>query len=319
MEEFFLVGAEQKSKVMKDWQQFKKAVILKFNLQNKTLKKVIEYESPKEVCADHEASISFTAATLRGNKLYVGTTTEVLVYDTSSLSLIQRISLPLMNDIHHVKPGKNGNILVVNTGLDMVVELNGAGSVERMWNVLGQAPWQRFDPSIDYRKITTTKPHQSHPNFVFELDEEIWVTRCLQKDAVCLTNPGKKINIGRQLVHDGVVFKNQIYFTQVDGRVVIVDRGTLKVERVVDLTEIRPGNEKIGWCRGIKPLTKDIILVGFTRVRPSSQRNKDGTTKYLGDYGVLPTRLACFNIKENKLLWEKNLEVSGLNAIYSIN
>ncbi|MBH9965393.1 hypothetical protein ACKA06_03890 [Rossellomorea oryzaecorticis] len=319
MKELFLVGAEQKADVMKDWEQFKKGVILKFNLQTKTSQKVIEYTSPKDVCADHEASISFTAATLKGNRLYVGTTTEVLVYDVSNFTPIQYMSLPFMNDIHHVSPMKNGNLLVANTGLDMVVELNVSGRVERLWNVLGRAPWHRFDPEVDYRKVATTKPHHSHPNYVFEIENDIWVTRCLQKDAVCLTSPEKHIDIGRQLVHDGIAYKNHIYFTQVDGRVVIVNRNTLKVERIVDLVQISAHKEKIGWCRGIKPLSEDIILVGFTRIRPSSKRNQDGNIEYKGDFGVLPTRLACFNIKKNILLWEKNLEDAGMNAIYSIN
>jgi outer membrane protein assembly factor BamB len=319
LKDLFLVGAEQKSKVMNDWEQFRKAVVLRMDGATKEIKRVIEYISPQEVCPEHEASISFTAGTLRENKLYVGTQTEILIYNVITKTLIDYVSLPLFNDVHHVTSRKNGNLLVANTGLDMVVELDLKGNVINLWNVMGGGPWSRFDPDTDYRKITTTKPHMSHPNFVFELNGEVWVTRCLQKDAICLTDRQKRIDIGRQLIHDGVVYNGKIYFTQVDGRIVIVNASTLKVEREVNLVEISRHNEKIGWCRGIKPLSEELILIGFSRIRPSSKKRADGSTYYVGDYGVMPTRLACYNIKSNTLLWEKNLEEQNMNVIYSIH
>jgi hypothetical protein len=319
LKDLYLVGAEQKSQVMKDWEQFKKAVVLKLNVATKEAERVIEYISPQEVCPAHEASISFTAASLKDNRLFVCTQTEILVYNAITHKLIDYYSLPLFNDVHHVTPRKNGNLLVANTGLDMVAEINPAGGIVNLWNVMGEGPWSRFDPNIDYRKVPTTKPHLSHPNFVFELNDEIWVTRCLQKDAICLTDRMKRINIGRQLIHDGVVYNGKIYFTQVDGRIVIVNANTLKMERVVNLVEISKHQEKIGWCRGIKPISEDLVLVGFSRIRPTSKKNKDGSTKYVGDFGVMPTRLSCFNIKSNMLVWEKNLEEYNFNVIYSIH
>ncbi|MCR8848730.1 hypothetical protein NQ095_09960 [Rossellomorea sp. SC111] len=319
MKDLFLIGAEQKSKVMNDWEQFKKAIVLKMDGTTKETTRVIEYVSPLKVCPDEKASISFTAGTVRDNQLYVGTQTEVLVFDLLTSKMIDYVSLPLFNDVHHVTPRKNGNLLVANTGLDMVAELDRKGQVVNLWNVMGDDPWSRFSPDIDYRKIANTKPHMSHPNFVFELNGEVWVTRCLQKDAICLNDSQKRIDIGRQLIHDGVIYNGKIYFTQVDGRIIIVNSSTLKVEREVNLVEISKHKEKIGWCRGIKPLSEELILIGFSRIRPSSKKTADGKTYYVGDYGVMPTRLACYNIHSNTLLWEKNLEEQNMNVIYSIH
>jgi hypothetical protein len=319
MSRVYLVGAQQKSKKSDDWQRFMKGIVLDIELKNQVVNKVVDYISPPEVCPENNASFSFTAATLSKQKFYVGTLTEVLIYNTKNFQLEKYFSLPFFNDIHHVSPRANGNMLVVNTGLDMVIELSSKGELLNCWNVLGENPWQRFNKNTDYRKVPTTKPHKSHPNFVFELNNEIWATRCLQKDAVCLTNPSKKITIGRELVHDGVVYKNKIYFTQVDGRIVIVNANNLIVEKVINLVEITNNIKKIGWCRGIKPLNNDTILVGFSRIRPSREINPNGTISLNGQYGVLPTRLACYDIKKKKLLWEKNLEDYNLNAIYSIN
>jgi len=319
LRELILSGATQKAGLKKDWEQFKKGLVLSFHTKSQQIQKVIEYISPPDVCADDDPSISFTAATLRKNKLYVPTHTEILVYDLNTYQLEKYFTYPSLNDVHHVYPRNNGNLLICNTGLDMVIETSPKGVILNEWNVGRGGPWKAFDPLIDYRKVPTTKPHKHHPNFVFELEDEIWVTRCLQKDAICLTDPWKEITIGRQLIHDGVLYKNHLYFTQVDGHIIKVNAGSLQVVQDIDLTTVGSHEEKLGWCRGIKPLTEDIILVGFTRIRPSSRVNEDGSREYYGQHGFLPTRIACYNIKEMALMWEKDLEPHGMNAIYSIS
>lgn len=318
MSKVYLVGAKLKPKILNNWELYEQGIILELDVINKSIKHKVSYFSPPEVCPPLNASISFTAATLSEKKLYVGTHTEVLTYN-NRFEKENYFSLPMFNDIHHVKPRENGNLLVVNTGLDMVVEVTKSGEVVRYWNVAGENPWDRFNEKIDYRKVPSTQPHKSHPNFVFELNDDIWVTRCLQKDAVCLNDPNKKISIGRELIHDGVRFSGKIYFTQVDGRIVIVDEKTLKVEEEIDLVKITPRNQKIGWCRGIMPFKNNFVLVGFSRVRPSREVMPDGTVKWKGQYGHMPTRLACYDLSCRKLIWELNLEKYNMNAIYSIN
>ncbi|WP_342045383.1 hypothetical protein [Bacillus sp. OTU530] len=187
------------------------------------------------------------------------------------------------------------------------------------WNVLGNNPWEQFFRKTDYRKIPTTKPHQSHPNYVFEIGNDIWVTRCLQKDAICLTKSNRIINIGRELVHDGVVFGESIYFTQVDGHVVVVDIHNHEVIQVHNLNKMTDTNMPLGWCRGIKIIDHDKVIVGFTRIRPIKKTRPDGEVLWEGGYGVLPTRIVCYDLKNGKQLWEQQLEDYGMNAIYSIH
>jgi hypothetical protein len=45
----------------------------------------------------------------------------------------------------------------------------------------------------------------------------------------------------------------------------------------------------------------------------------DGKVFWEGEYGVLPTRIACYDLKNEKLLWEQQLENYDMNAIYSIH
>jgi hypothetical protein len=315
MDQFYVVGGKQKSEIMKDWEQYKAGVILNVIPQKRKVEKCVEYISPAIVCPLQNPSITFTAATLQNNLLYVATQTEVIIFSLSDFSMEGYITLPCFHEIHHVLPLEKGKLLVANTGLDMVLEVSQDGDILRVWNVLGKEnPWDRFSPFVDYRIIPTTRPHESHPNYVFKIAEDIWVTRCLQKDAICLTNPDLRIEIGRELVHDGVIHGNLIYFTQVDGHVVVVDKTSLQIVKDYNLNEITRVDTSLGWCRGIEVLDQDKVIVGFTRIRPSKNSQSSSNS-----YGILPTRVVCYDLKEKKQLWDMPLESFGINAIYSIH
>lgn len=319
LEKYYVVGAQQKNGIYKDWEQYQKGVIVKVFPEQNLAEKCVEYVSPKEVIPVNFPSISFTAATIKNDLLYVGTQTEILVYSIPDFQIVGYLSFPCFNDIHHVLPTSEGNLLVVNTGLDMVLEISPQGKVLKEWHVFGGDIWKKFSRTIDYRKVPTTKPHQSHPNFVFQIGKDIWATRCLQEDAICLTKPDQQIKIGGEKVHDGIVFGDSIYFTQVNGQVVKVNIHTLKVEQIFNLNNFTNTSKNLGWCRGINVLEEHKVIVGFTRIRPSKKYQSDGTVISEGGYGILPTRIACYDLKNGKLLWEQKLEDYDLNAIYSIH
>lgn len=81
----------------------------------------------------------------------------------------------------------------------------------------GGPPWERFSKITDYRKILPTKPDQSHPNYVFLIGNNILVTPCLQKDAICLTKPNLPIDIGGAYIHDGVGVWHPLFFQKWTG------------------------------------------------------------------------------------------------------
>ncbi|PZD94748.1 hypothetical protein DNH61_17520 [Paenibacillus sambharensis] len=318
MRKIYIVGGQQKDRVTAEWHQYKKGVILEIDIDRFQLLRRHEYVSPPEVVPDQDPSIVYKAGTVVNRKLYVCTEREVMVYSLPDLRKLGYLSLPCFNDVHHVRPSRSGNYLVVSTGLDMVVEATPAGKLVNAWNVLGKPLWGRFSPSIDYRKVPTTKPHLSHPNYVFQLGHDVWVTRCLQKDAVCLTKPGRRINIGGAYVHDGVLAGNTLYFTRVDGHVVTVDPVTLQVKQQYNLNQMIHAGKKIGWCRGIKVLDQQTVIVGFTRVRPSSS-SMSGQKVFNQLEAVQPTRIACYNLAEGKMLWELGLEKYNMHAVFSIH
>ena len=258
-----------------------------------------------------------------------------LIYRRDDLSVENYLTLPLFNDLHHVTPSGWGTLLIAVTGLDMVVEIKPDGTVLNEWNVLGQDPWQRFARDVDYRKVQSTKPHHAHPNFVFTIGDAVWTTRCDLNDAVCLTTPGRRIDlIGNrenpvQFVHDGVTANGRVYFTSVDGHILVVDPDSLQVTDVVDIGAILDYNMPLGWCRGIKVLDGNRVIVGFSRLRSTRLKDKVSWAKAqvkkiagVGDYTetlpLLPTRICCLDLGVRRMEWELDLEGSGMNAVFSI-
>jgi hypothetical protein len=252
-----------------------------------------------------------------------------MVYDLPQFRRTAYISLPRFNDLHHVRPTPEGNLLVANTGLDMVVEVTPAGKVLREWNALGGDPWERFSPGVDYRTVATTKPHRSHPNHVFLLDGQIWVTRAQQKDAVCLTDGSRRISIGGEYIHDGCIFADTIYFTSVDGRLILVDRKSLEIVEVIDLKTIdlktidletiEGGHgELLGWCRGLWVADERHVWIGFTRVRKTKFMENINWVKHAGRDHGRPARIALYDIVAKTCVKEIDVEKYGLNVVFNM-
>jgi hypothetical protein len=322
MNSLYVSGGRLRSTIfrkLEEWQSCEQALLIELDPEKNQSRVLVEYVSPPEVCPQEIPAVLFKSTTLQGNKLYTCTSTEVLVYEVPSFKLKHYISLPCFNDLHHVYPTQQGTILVVVTGLDMVVEITESGSVVREWSVIGEDPWARFSRQTDYRKVPTTKPHQSHPNHVFVLGEEVWVTRLQQRDAICLTTPGPRIDIAVQRPHDGCIFGDRIYFTTVDGRIVIANRKTLQVEETIDLNQMSgPSGQVLGWCRGVLPLDERWLWVGFTRVRPTKFIENVAWIRNGYSHRHRPSHVALYDLERKRCEQEIELEPHGIGVVFSL-
>lgn len=301
---------------MQDWYEYQRGLVLELDTATGEASVAVDYVSPAEVCPPDEPAVLFKSGTLVGDRLYVCTQTEVLVYRVPSFEREAYISLPLFNDVHHVRPTASGTLLVANTGLDMVLELTFEGEIVRLWNVLGEDPWARFSRDVDYRRVPTTKPHLAHPNHIFEIDGEPWATRFQQKDAISLVDPTRRIDIGLERLHDGIVSDGRVYFTTVDGKVAIADTSTLEVVEVIDLTESHPEDMLLGWARGLL-IDGDYMWVGFSRIRPTKFRENVGWVLrgLKRDFG---THIGCYDLRSRRSLAQVAVEPFGLSAIFGI-
>jgi len=319
----YVLGARQRKLLLTDereWNLYEAALILRIDTESGGVQTCVEYESPPEVRAGEHSSIVFKAGTLIGDILYACTSTEVLVFKLPDFQRIGYVSLPCFNDLHHVAPASNGDLLIANTGLDLVVKVSCEGELIAEWSVLPESPWSRFSRTTDYRKIASTKPHHSHPNFIFELNGEVWATRFRQRDAICLNDSRRRIDIALESPHDGLVVGERIYFTLVDGRVAIVNARSLRLEEVIDLKQIDGQGALLGWCRGLLPLDERNIWVGFTRIRKTQFRENILWVKNVFQNGMRekPTHIALYDLVHKRCMQEFDLEAHGMNLVFSI-
>lgn len=324
---FYVVGGRQRPPRLgrPEWELYGQAAIVHVSPRTGSVNPVAEYVSRVDACAwNSEPSILFKASTKVGDRLYACTSTEVVVYSLPSFEQLNYISHPYFNDLHHVTVNENGELVIVNTGLDMVMVMSAEGDLLAEYSVSDERPWTRFSKDIDYRKVQSTKPHKSHPNFAFSLDCELWVTRLEEKDAVSITKPGERIEIKISYPHDGLVRGGGIYFTTVDGHILVFDAKSKALRRAVDLNPITGRDKALGWCRGLEVLGPDQVVVGFTKLRRTKFHEKLIWVKeqFRGELLLSEaTRIAAYDLKKEELLWEVELdfEAYGLNTIFAIH
>jgi hypothetical protein len=318
----FVTGGKQRdvgAKPREEWNLYEEGVVLRIDPIADTVERCATYRSREGCFPDGEASITLEAGCVLDNHLYTCTRTEALVFELPSFTLIRHLSMPFFNDVHHVRPSIDGNLIVTSTGLDAVFEVAFDGRIVREWGVLGTSPWERFSRDVDYRHVPTTKPHRAHPNHTFYFDDELWVTRFAQRDAICLTRELPHISVGIEGCHDGDVHDGRVYFTTVDGSVVVTDPALESRRQSFDLNVLdNPSGSLLGWCRGIAVAGGGLVWVGFTRVRETRMTENLRWARDMVRPKSRNTRVSLYDIRRNKLLLDVDVERYGMNAVFGI-
>jgi hypothetical protein len=320
--DLWVVGGEQKPMFLKreSWRGFQRAVVVR--VEGGAPRRVFEYVSPPEH-APEEPSPVFTAATFTDKTAYLCTSTEVLVCDLPDFTVRRVISHHCFNDLHHVALSPSGTLYVAVTGLDAVAELTQDGEMIRLVSVVAPDVWDRFSRDIDYRRVPTTKPHRAHPNQVFFLDGEPWVTRFEQRDIVPLADIASAVPLHDTGLHDGFVRNGEVFFTAVDGHILRLCRRTWTVSQV-NLAPLSPSpSAPLGWCRGLLPVDDNRAWVGFTRLRYTRLRRNLSWVRHplqATEHAKMgESRIALYSLHEPRLLDQVGLEDVGMHAIYSIH
>jgi hypothetical protein len=321
MKTLYVVGGRQGKPVPllagnQRWYKYDRALINWVDPSTGRVELRAEHTTPEEWCEDEDPAILFKCSSVQGDRLYACTETEVLIYALPSFERLSYFSLPAFHDLHHIRATPDGTIVVANTGLDMVMELTTDGRMVREWSAKdGEDPWLRYSRDRDYRRVRETGS-SCHINYLFYLDGELWATRFQQKDAVCISRPGSgRIDIGIAIPHDGFLHEGMLYFTTVDGHVVIANAETFKVEEVVNLGDLH-GRARLGWCRGLY-VEGDRVWVGFTRMRATKFRENVAWVKH-GFSKMMPTHIGCYDFKRRLCLTEIDMEEHGMGAVFSI-
>src|SRR5512138_1027523 len=97
-----------------NWNGYDEGVILRIQPATGESQECVSYVPPLEVYSPENSAITFQAGAIKDNVLYVCTQTEVLLYRLPGFEKIGYLSLPIFNDLHHVRPTPTGNLLIAN-------------------------------------------------------------------------------------------------------------------------------------------------------------------------------------------------------------
>ena len=300
-----------------------KACLVKLDLIENTVENLVEMAEGNEHYPEEYPNLQFTAGCLEGDRLWLPTDTEIRLYDRSSFKLLKVFSHPCFHNIHSVALNDD-KLYVTSTGLDMVVILNKEnGEIIEYINAEGKPVWHRFSRDVDYRKMHSTRPHDCHPNFVYWMDGEPWITRCTQEDTVSMYSPEKIIDLSgpdKEIsVHDGIVRDNDVYFTSVDGCLIVLDMRTKKVKETIEVFKYDGYGGLRGWCRGLY-LDGDIFYMGFSRLRKTKSITKlKWMHRFTGKGAVYENcNILGFDIVKRKIVYDYLFPDGVIDAIYTI-
>jgi hypothetical protein len=294
---------------------FERARIEVLDWEKRACTREIDYRPPPEHLGEG-CSVRFTGGCSYQGQWFQCSGTEIVVYDTRDWSVQQVISHPSFHDLHGVTV-VNDEIAIANTGLDMVQFLDLSGRIVREVNLASVPTWERFDRATDYRCVVSTKPHEIHPNHLFQIDGQWWVTRFLKCDAVNLANPEERIDIGVGQPHDGIIRGDFIYFTTTNAHLVIADVATRKVVEIIDLNRFNPWGGKIGWCRGLE-VDGDFAYIGFSRLRKSKWAGTFQVAKDALRRRKRKSHIERIDLRQKKLVDSYDYETHGSSAIFSL-
>ena len=275
----------------------------------------IEYTSPPENLGEG-CSVRFTAGCPHRGKWYQTSSTELVMYNVADWSVEKVFSHPSFHDLHGIAV-TDDEMVIVNTGLEMLQFLNRDGEIIRELNLASVPTWERFDRNTDYRRVISTKPHEIHVNHAVKIDGQWWATRCLKQDAINIVNPEDRIDIGVGNPHDGIIRGDFIYFTTTNAHLVVANVATRKVEEIIDLNKLSRKGATFGWCRGLE-VDGDEAFVGFTRLRPSKWSGVFRTAKEIVKGRKRKTHIQRVNIKRKELVDSYEYETNGSSAIFTL-
>ncbi len=304
------------------------AVLLKLNLNSGHIEELLNISTGSEFTPDEHPNLEFTIGDVENDTLWLSTDTEIRLYNYPKLELLKTYSHPCFQNVHSVTV-KDNKLYITSTGLDMVIILDkDTGDIIDQINTENKPVWHRFSPDVDYRKIYSTKPHSCHPNYIFWSDDQPWVTRCTQEDAICLYDQNKRIDITRLSkkslneslsVHDGIVKDDNVYFTSVDGCIIITDIQSLKAIETIELYKMEGYGDIRGWCRGLY-IKDNLFYIGFSRLRKTKAKGKLAWLSRFSSY-LSPSKessILVFDINKRIIIKDYPIPNEAIDAVYTI-
>ena len=320
-ERFIVTGARRNNRPfsMKDLSECYQAGIYEIDFAGKSITRQYLEKEPNREIYTKSYSLSFRSGSLKDDTLYTCTHSEIINFDLMTFKVIDRFSHPLFNDVHHVN--KIGDRLYfADTGIDHMGVIEPDGKL-KIQPVSDSNTIENPNFEIDYRRVST-KPHKIHPNHVSFINDKIWVTRFNEKDAICLNDPSRKIDISCGKPHDGLLKDERIHFTTVNGMIVVFDCQSLKCLACYNIPALYNGPNP-GWCRGLE-IVGHHAYIGFSSFRWTlSLENLGFLAKNVASLGKklnpdLPARIIKYDMKREEIVGEMRFDNKEIDLIFSI-
>ncbi len=299
------------------------AKLLKIDTTTSEVSELLYIDKGNENSPDEHPNLEFTVGDVDHNNLWLAMDTEIRLYQYPELKLIKVFSHPSFHNVHSVAV-RGDELYVTSTGLDTVIVLDkNSGNIKQYMNAEGKPTWHRFDKETDYRKLHSTRPHDCHPNYIFWIGNDPWVTRCTQEDAVKLTDVSQRIAISgpeKEIsVHDGIVEGDYIYFTSVDSYIIVADIKQQKVVETFNISNLKGYGGLRGWCRGLY-IAGDILYVGFSRLRKTRRIEKIEWVSRLINKGktIEDCSVLGINMSTREIVSDYIIPTDMIDAVYSI-
>lgn len=270
-----------------------------------------------------------TGSELSAHELIQCTRTSVLVLSWPGLTLLERVTHPLLSDVHHAVRLGDGALAIAVTGHDSVLVLRDGRVVA--WTWLGHpdgrprtgddaSPPEGFAaayPDVtDFRRVPFDryKPHRVHPNHLTLLDGALWVTG-LEDRRFRPLHSADGARFARP-PHDGRCLDGALWFTSVDGQVTALDPATATPLRALSADAGLPGLP--GWCRAVEKVG-DTLFVGWSMLRASRHRELLRVALRGAAGQKRPTRVTELDLTTGAIRAEHPVGDHGGGTIYAIH
>lgn len=290
--------------------------MLQIDLETKQVIHRWTYVTPRAEWGTDTSTVGhcFTGVSVAAEgRIVLCTQRELLIYDPQTQSVTQRRSDTSFNDLHHAAITSHG-WLVANTGRD-AVSIGTEASGFTLQSLGAPVPSREGD-----LRAADFKPHRLHPNHLLVRDDEVWVTCGVAGDVRAL-HTTRRIAISDRVIHDGVWHRGRAWFTSVDGTIVAVALDEGRVTQRWRLSELAPGVDTLGWCRGLAPVDEGWV-VGLTRLRSTRWRRNlawlKGALRGRQDAAAVPTQLVWVDPTCRRQPQRLMLENHGMDAVFGV-
>lgn len=269
------------------------AIINSLDFNN--FKNIIDGDLPKDnknIFFGH-SKMGFRGLSVNKKFIYAATYNSIYKINKNNYKLERIISNNMMSDLHGIYCEKY--LWCVNPGIDTLIQSNEEGKIINTYKITKDLKIivnDKEDRKIDWRfhlKQYAGPTGFYHINFVRKESHNIYLTSRNLGAVIKLNLKNNKAGLEQFghnwpcMIHDGKLYKNKIYFTSIDGKVLIHNKNRLLIskrnEALIKKNKIRTNIyhkanhlirldlnlvKKIGninWCRGISIIDDSTFAV----------------------------------------------------------